>query len=137
MALTPKQENFAQLIADGKAYSEAYRLAYNSEGSNETVQVSASTLANSPNVSIRIAELKNELAAKLLWKREDSVKVLREIAKRNLKIDEETGEIIPASKDTDKIAAVKELNAMHGFNAPIKNEHTFPEPRKLKDFYED
>ena len=58
----------------------------------------------------RVDELRGKLEKKELWTREMSVKAL-----------------IGAYKDgnpTTKIASVKELNAMHGFNAPTRLDVT-------------
>lgn len=106
--LTPKQEKFAQLVADGMTQADAYRTAYDCKTSGETQIVNASKLMADTNISIRVKELKQELSQKALWTREESVKVLKEV------IDE--------GRAGDKTAAVKELNMMHGYNAPTKVE---------------
>jgi len=109
MALTVKQEAFCQAILSGMSQSGAYRASYNVKRmKGNAVDVEASRLVDNPNVSLRIAELKAEIAAKYLWTREMSVKAL-----------------ITAYKDgrpSEKVSAVKELNAMHGYNAPTKHE---------------
>lgn len=61
-------------------------------------------------VKARVQELKSAVASKALWSREDSVLALREIAAD------------PEARSNEKVAAIKELNAMHGFNAPQKVE---------------
>lgn len=58
------------------------------------------------NVASRVAELKRELSKKALWTREMSVKALIQAYKEG--------------KPSDKVSAVKELNAMHGYNSPQK-----------------
>ena len=114
MAITPKQEKFAQCVADGMSQAEAYRTAFDvSPGSKpETSQANASRLMADSRISARVYELRNKLSEKALWTREDSVRALKEIADR-LSGDE---------KVSDAVAAIKELNAMHGFNAPAKVE---------------
>ena len=62
MALTPKQEKFAQLYVELGNASEAYRQAYNSKGKQESVAVEASKLLSGPNVSIRVEQIRKELA---------------------------------------------------------------------------
>ena len=110
MALTAKQENFCQAIADGKTQADAYRLAYNALNMKaESIHCKASILMSDGKVSARVDELKKALAAKQLWSREQSVNVL-------------VGVINEADAGTTKIAATKELNAMFGFNAPTKSE---------------
>ena len=112
MSLTPKQEKFAQEVASGKSQADAYRAAFDCARSKpETVQANASRLMANSTVAARVEKLKAELAEKSLWKREDSVNVLAEIAKA-------------AEKDADRVRAVSELNKMHGFEAPQKVEHS-------------
>ena len=111
MELTAKQEAFAQAVSGGMNQSDAYRAAYDAGNMKpDVVNVKASQLAANGNVSVRIAELKAALASKALWSREDSVYALREIA-----TDSE-------AKAAEKVSAIKELNLMHGFNAPTKLE---------------
>lgn len=113
MSLTSKQEAFAQAVASGLSQSEAYRTTYDvgAETLNETVWEEASRIANDRKVSARIDLLKDEIAAKALWTREDSVRTLKSVIEGNDKGNEITG-------------AVKVLNEMHGYNAPVKIEHT-------------
>ena len=109
--LTPKQEAFAQAIADGKTQADAYRLAYNAEKQKDsTLWSNASRLMTDSKVLARVDELRGKLEKKELWTREMSVKAL-----------------IGAYKEgnpTAKIAAVKELNSMHGFNEPVRLDVT-------------
>jgi len=106
--LTPKQEKFAQLVADGRTQADAYRIAYNCTKINESQIVNASKLMSNANISQRVRELKEKLSNKSLWTREESVQVLKEV--------------IEEGRAGDKTSAVKELNLMHGYNAPIKHE---------------
>lgn len=109
MALTAKQEAFAQAVASGMNQSDAYRSAYDAGNmAAKTVTEKASALAADGKVSARVAELKAALATKALWTREMSVLALADIAQ---------GEEVRAN---EKVAAIKELNAMHGFNEPVK-----------------
>jgi len=105
--LTAKQETFAAAVASGKTQADAYRLAYNADKQKDaTLWSNASRLMADSKVAARVEDLRKQLEKKELWTREMSVKAL-----------------IGAYKDgnpTAKIAAVKELNAMHGFNAPTK-----------------
>jgi hypothetical protein len=121
MKLTAKQEAFAQAVAGGMSQAEAYRTNYDVDPNckPETIWVNASQLMSDTNVSQRVALLKDEIAAKALWTREDSVRTLKEIA-----LDAE-------ARHGDKTGAIKELNAMHGFNAPTKTEMTIDFPRVI------
>lgn len=107
MTLTVKQEAFAQGIADGLDQASAYRAAYDAEGmADNTIYARASELVRNSKVADRIAELKGALAERVLWTREMSVKALVQTFK------ESAGSV--------RVAAVKELNAMHGYNEPSK-----------------
>ena len=111
MKLTAKQEAFAQAVAGGMNQSDAYRSAYNAgKMKAETVQQVASRMMADRKVSARVESLKAALESKGLWTREKSVKALASIA--------DGGE----AKATEIVAAIKELNLMHGFNAPSKVE---------------
>jgi len=112
--LTAKQEAFAQAVASGKTQSDAYRASYcASKMTEKTVWERASVVAADNKVAARITQLKAELAAKTqekeLWSREQSIKALVPV----------TG----SDKGTEVVAAVKELNAMHGFSV-TKVEHS-------------
>ena len=111
MELTPKQEKFAQCVADGMTQANAYRTAFDVRPTTkpESVIRSASELMSDPNISSRVAELRQQLSEKALWTRQDSVQALISVLSN------------PESQK-DVIAAVKELNAMHGYNAPQKME---------------
>lgn len=105
--LTAKQEAFCQGIADGLGQADAYRAAYDAEDMKEnSVYVQASKLMKNPKITQRIAELKSQVQEKQLWSREMSVKALIQAYR------EGSGSV--------KVAAVKELNAMHGYNEPAK-----------------
>lgn len=111
MTLTAKQEAFAQAVASGMTQADAYRSAYDAENmGDDTIYVKASELMSDGKVSVRVSELKEAIAIAALWTRLDSVQALAEIAKG--------GE----SRANEKVSAIKELNLMHGFNAPTKVE---------------
>jgi phage terminase small subunit len=117
MKLTDKQERFAQAIADGMNQSDAYRAAYDvKEATPKSVNELASKVLSNVKVASRVDQLKAKLEAKALWTRQDSVEALRNIA-----IDSE-------ARANEIVAAIKELNAMHGYQAPTKSEIavTFP-----------
>jgi hypothetical protein len=105
--LTAKQEAFAQGIADGLGQADAYRMAYDAEGMKDsTIYSKASLLMSDGKVRARVDELKSQVAEKQLWSREMSVKALVQAYR------EGSGAV--------KVSAVKELNAMHGYNEPSK-----------------
>lgn len=114
MSLTSQQEKFAQGVASGKSQSDAYRVAYpkSQKWKPDTVWKRASETMADREVLGRVEGIRAELAAKGLWTREQSVLAL-------------VGVVKAPEKATDIVAAVKELNSMHGFNAPTKVEHKF------------
>ena len=101
--LTPKQERFAQLYVELGNDSEAYREAYDSKAKADSVHVNASKLLSDARVSLRVQELQEALEEKALWRRISSLRVLSEIA-------------LKGEKDSDRVSAVKALNAMHGWD---------------------
>jgi hypothetical protein len=109
--MSPKQEHFAQCIADGMTQADAYRTAYDASNMKDSsIHVNASKLLADAKVKQRVAELKEKLVSKSLWSREMSVKALvssYKVAQGQNNASGMTG-------------AIKELNAMHGFNAPQK-----------------
>jgi phage terminase small subunit len=109
--LTAKQEKFCQAIADGKTAYDAYNLAYDADKMKSAgIYVAASRMLDKTNIQLRIEELKKAIEKKYLWTREMSIQILGSIALK------------PSTLDNNKIAAIKELNAMHGFNEPKKYE---------------
>lgn len=63
--MSTQRERFCRLIAfQGMTQNEAYREAYNSEGSDQTVAVEASKLRNNPEIAQRIDRLINGVAEK-------------------------------------------------------------------------
>jgi len=116
--LTAKQEAFAQAVADGMTQSDAYRKAYDTKTkSDKSVNEVSSQLMANLKVASRVAELRAKLEAKALWSREDSVNVLKQVAK--LGLDSESH-----AKVADAVNAVQALNKMHGYDAPTKVEHS-------------
>ena len=66
MALTPKQEAFAQAIVTGVSQSDAYRAAYkvSPKTKPESVNQNASRIMANVNVMSRVAELREPVAKK-------------------------------------------------------------------------
>lgn len=120
MALTPMQEAFAQAVASGKSKSEAYRIAYprSKQWKPESVWNKASAIASHVGVSARIDEIRAELSDRGIWTRENSARAL-------------IGVVNSPDKASDIVAAVKELNAMHGFEAPKEIKHSGSTPITL------
>ena len=117
--LTAKQEAFAKFVADGCDKSDAYRKAYSYKGSIQTTAVRGNETAKIPHVAARIAELKADVRKLELWSKEDSIKALISIIKA-------------PDKASDVVAAVKELNNMHGFNAAMELKHVGDSANPIK-----
>ena len=69
----------------------------------------ASEVKGNVKVTARVNELKAALADKALWTRQDSVEALKGVAQG------------VEAKGSEVVAAIKELNSMHGYNEPIKH----------------
>lgn len=113
MSLTPKQEKFARCITDGMTQADAYRAAYDASNMKpDTIHKRASELMLDGAVKGRIQELRAKLEEKAIWTREMSVKALVQAYK-----------VAQAQNSASGMsAAIKELNAMHGYNAPKQLE---------------
>lgn len=109
-ALTPKQEKFVQLVADGNTQADAYRGSYNAINmKDKSIHNKASELMAKVEIAGRLLQIKEALSNSALWTREQSVNKLKEAYDI-------------ADRPTDIVAITKELNAMHGYNAPVKME---------------
>ncbi len=101
--LTPKQERFAQLVAGGATYSDAYREVYDVENmSDRSINTEASDLANHPKISPRIKALQESAAIAALWSRELSIKTKRQALQLALE-KKDSRAIIQASDALDRL----------------------------------
>lgn len=121
--LTAKQEAFCQAIASGMTQADAYRSAYSADKmTDKVVYVKASEMMADGKIAVRVADLRAELEAKQLWSREMSVKALVQAYKNG------NGSV--------QVAAIKELNAMHGYNEPKKLDVNVKEfPTRIEDMH--
>lgn len=92
MALTPKQERFAQLVAEGKTQADAYRGAFNTKPTTkpETIQNSAYKLMADPVISARVDELRKPIIESVGITLESHLKdlmTLRNLAVKNNQIN--------------------------------------------------
>jgi hypothetical protein len=107
--LTAKQEAFCQAVVSGVTQIEAYRTTHNTDNMTlKSAGEKASRMMATTKIRARVNSLKAEMAQLCLWTREDSVKALK-------------GVVQSPDRAGDIIASVKELNSMHGYNAPITN----------------
>ena len=109
--LTPKQERFARNVAEGMPQVEAYREVYKPKSTNKNVhRVRAFEVAQSSNVSVMIEELKARAERNVVWTRQMAVEALLEAA-----------DIARVQKHSQGMTgALKELNAMYGYNEATK-----------------
>ena len=112
--VTSRQEQFIRGILGGLTQREAYLKAFGAKPNalKSTIDETASRIANKPEVAARVAELRERMANKLLWSREQSLNALLDAYK--LAREEKQ----PAAMT----GAIKEINAMFGYNAPSKVE---------------
>lgn len=106
--LTEKQEKFCRAIAEGLNQYDAYREAFDPAPTvkRESIEPAASRLVNKDKIQARIAELRASITKRWAWTREDSINTLKQV--------------IAEGKGSERVAAVKELNAMHGFQEAKK-----------------
>lgn len=109
--LSPTRERFAQAVANGMTQSDAYRQAYHVKPTTKpgTIWTASSMLMRLPEVASRVAQLRAKIEKKALWTREDSIRTMMAV-------------ISDPDNKQSIINAVKVINDMHGFNAPIKQD---------------
>ena len=114
MALTPKQERFAQLVVEGKTQADAYRGAFDTKPTTkpETIQANASRLMADSNISARVDELRKPIIEAVGITLESHLKdlmTLRNLAVKNNQINAAiTAEIArgkAAGVSTDRVEA--------------------------------
>ena len=108
--LTPKQERFCVEYFRCGNSSEAYRIAYDSENMNEnTIGRKAYDVLNNGKVTARLDELKNKVAQRVIATKERAAEVMSRILEG-------------AYRNSDRIAATKQLGKMLGWEAPAQQE---------------
>ena len=110
--LTPIEEAFALQIALGKSQAEALRLAHPraKHWKPASVHVEACLVMGKAKVRRRVKGLQAEFIEQSMWARHLSIEALKEV-------------IETPDRKSDVVAAVRELNAMHGFHEAQKFEH--------------
>jgi hypothetical protein len=109
--LTPKQEKFVRNVVAGVSQVDAYRDAYDVKTDNKNShRRRAHEVAQSSNVSAMIEELKARAERNVVWTRQMAVEALLEAA-----------DIARVQKHSQGMTgALKELNAMYGYNEATK-----------------
>jgi hypothetical protein len=109
--LTPKQEKFARNVASGMKQVDAYRDAYDTKTDNKNSQrVRAYVESTKSNVADMIADLKARAEQGVVWTREMAMTALLDTYKLARDQNHAQG----------ATGALKELNAMYGFNEATK-----------------
>jgi len=136
--LTPKEEKFAQLVVELGNQNEAYRQAYDVTTTNlNTISVKASQLCSKSNISIRIEQIKKELAeANKMTKQKiidyhlkmvNAWEELWELGKKEGKTKEEAQRFYLLKemvKGSDYRGSLDSVTKMLGLNEPDKLEQT-------------
>lgn len=128
--LTPQREAFAQAVASGKSQAEAYRLAYpKSVGwKDSAVWVAASKLMADGKVSVRVAELRAEIAKAAQVEVVQVVKELAAVTFSDVRaLFDANGNLLPIHALPDSVAAavssVKVVTKRIPGTDPVEVEH--------------
>lgn len=138
MALTKKQEIFAQEVVKQPTLSAAYRIAYDtSNWTDESVNVQASKEMTNPKIVLRVNELKQELQNKFIYTLEQSIKRDLNLIERyeaaldvlenkdaNAKDVEVAERLIKHIGATAYNSAQDRISKQSGFYSPTKVDHT-------------
>lgn len=113
--LTAAEERFCQYYAiEGLDATESYMNAFTTK-KREVAKVCACQLKKKPEVAKRIQDLRDRLAYKLTWSKAQAEENLTIIVKESMNKGD-------AKSMTNAINAIKELNKMCGYHAPVKTE---------------
>lgn len=101
--LTPKQEQFVQNILEGMTQADAYRSAYSCKNmSDNAIYVNASKLASDDKVTLRLKELRDQLAKPSIMSAQERLEWLTE------RIEDDAVDI------NAKLKAIDIMNKMQG-----------------------
>lgn len=126
MKLTAKQEAFALGVVEGKTQAEAYREAYPASRSwkAEAVWVQASQLMADPKVSVRVEELRANLAKRNEVTQDSLVEMVQK-AYRIAEEQERAGEMTQAALALAKITGFLDREAARDVR-PLRLEYVVP-----------
>jgi hypothetical protein len=111
MKVTAKQIAFAEGILAGNTGSESYRRAYNTKGSNRAVARKAVALMAHSGVAGYISEMRQKLEKPTILNKQQALQILTDMVSTTKGIT-----------TRDRIAAMKQLSRMQGFDAPTQIE---------------
>lgn len=134
--LTPQQEKFARLVAEGKNQSDAYRGSYKAENmTSKSVTEAASVLMANRNISSRVAELRKIVAERSVVSQESVIKELQRIAFFDIrKLFNEDGTLKRVTElDDDTAAAIASIEVVDiGADGQLVLSKKFKTSEKLK-----
>jgi len=121
--LTPKQERFCiEFFRCGNA-SEAYRIAYDAENMTAgSIGVRAHELLDNSKITVRLDELKKEVAKKVIITKEMVIERLAEIGMQD---------------DRDRVSAYSQICKILGFEAPKSSKITVETSSPWEKFCEE
>lgn len=122
-ALTPKEAIFVGHMLEGATRYQAYAAAYSvgRMGEAHVIREADKVLAR-PHIRAQLEPALPALSATTGWSREESVQALRTIVEQGL----------PNRAYQAVIAAVKELNVMHGYHSPQQVDLTATMNRNIR-----
>jgi len=122
--LSVKQEAFAQLIAAGSGFAQAYREVYDTEGmSNNAIYTESHRLTTTSKIARRIASI---IAEK---EKENSVIA----ATRASRITQTLEDILETGTDSAKLRAAQLLGQIEGIFVDARKPRENNEPESLED----
>ena len=94
--LTPKEEMFCTLVAvEGMSQRQAYREAYDTKATDQSVDVAASRLSKKAKVLLRLQELRTALVSPSIADRKERMELWSDIARDD---EEKTGDRLRATE---------------------------------------
>jgi phage terminase small subunit len=135
MDLTAKQEQFAQAVAEGKTYADAYRGAYDCKRmSVNSIYVKSSELMNNGKVTVRIKEIQEEIRDRNKVVLDEVLQEMSRWLRFNLKsIMKEDGTMKSFDEMTDEEAAcIASLEVVELFEGKGKSREMIGYLKKVK-----
>ena len=114
--LTTQELQYAHKIVELNSIAKAYKEVYGTPDMPiSKVTRRAYKIANRPAVVDKIKEIRAALERRELWTKEKSIEILAGIAYG----EDPLGNPLEGARVPDRVSAVKELNAMHGWNKQV------------------
>lgn len=132
MSLTPKQEKFAQCVAEGMSQADAYRSSYNCKPTtkSDTIINKASELMRNGYITARVDELRKPIIAKVGMTLESHLEDLNRLRNLAAKAGQYSAAIsaeVARGKAAGLVVSKTELSGQNG--GPIKGlQVTFVDP---------